>query len=943
MGYKTILLGLSLGDPHLPTGRATLPTYNPASLLRYLETFYGLGAPAVNRNALRIEQYRQLLTLHLEGSRKKPFYAATFAADPSATAEELLSRRDELLDGAWRLTTEATDAVPARLRVTLEVERLLLDEATGIDLLPGPADRLRSLMATLPEDRHPRLHILLNEPRDLLDPGTRRLLIALERRGDRVAPLPEPSVSAPTSDLCRWQRALCGGHNDKPTLSGDGSLILVRAQRETHIAAYLARALRRNPAWKPSALLTVRNQTLDNALVTEGLPSMGIPSDSLARPSLQVLKLVTAFLWEPIEVERIMEFVSLVSKPLHPRLAGRIAKFLSDTPGLFGPRWRGMIERFFREMKEYRAWNKEKLSRVRGEYEQWFERRRFDRSQAVPRTQLRMLFLRLREWALEERGNLRKADLHAERRPGEYSGLLVLYSQAQRAVELLDAQPEDALNYLAVERLVRTVYEPAPAQFSLEEKGALSPFFAPASAIRLPDGPAPDRILWWDFIENEPDYFFSRYNQEELRYLSERGVSISGPAERNALAIWQQRRPVLHASRQLILCLPERVDGAEVEPHPMLGDLEAAFAAGSLERITVRIDRAGEATGIPQLISPEFAEVPLLPLDPPVPHLAIDRLRAMGERAAESPTSMEALLFYPHKYVFRHALQLRGMPILSIASEARLRGNLAHRLIEQLLTDVDGDVERMTKDAVEDWIDTHSDRLFKNQGAVLLQYGQEPERIQFVRTMKKAAWALVYAIKENGWCVRGCEQAVYGDLETMGQGIRGRADLVLTRRKDGLNEVAIVDLKWQGKTAFENLLKNNRDVQLALYGDLAKKNQMRDEDDEPLYPQPDRIHAAYFLIRFGKLLSRNQLAFRQAVTVGDEQAASVYDDMLHRIRNTYGWRWGQFREGRLEVRCEATSGALDDAYVGTNWDELFEMETTDPPFDDYRSLIGLVR
>ncbi|MEL7163419.1 MAG: hypothetical protein AAFN92_21860, partial [Bacteroidota bacterium] len=70
----TIYLGLTFGNQRLlspPTDpRAAIMT--PADLLAYLETFYALGAPAVNRTALRTEQYRQVITTHL-ASATEPF------------------------------------------------------------------------------------------------------------------------------------------------------------------------------------------------------------------------------------------------------------------------------------------------------------------------------------------------------------------------------------------------------------------------------------------------------------------------------------------------------------------------------------------------------------------------------------------------------------------------------------------------------------------------------------------------------------------------------------------------------------------------------------------------------------------------------------------------------------------------------------------------------
>ena len=950
----TIYLGQTLADPQtLPPAPpvATDELYlNPTGLLAYLEGFYGLGVPNVNRTALRTEQYRQLLQADLEqrtaAGAPAPFYAASFAADTAATAAELLSRRDELLEAGYALHRPAP-AAPERLAVLHDLEALLLDDRYDFRLLAGRADRLNTLLTALPEDRHPRLRVRLNEPRHLMGPGTRRLLAALERVGDEVAALPEPTPTDAATDLGRWQRLLTEREAPRQ-LSADGSLLLIRAERETHIAAYLARLLRDNPNWRPGALLTVRNQTLDNALLAEGLPSLGVPSTSLARPSLQVLKLITTFLWTPLEVDRIMEFVSLVTKPLHWRLANRIAVFLADTPGLFGPRWFAMVEGFFSDMEEKRNWPKSRLAAVRAQYENWFRRRRYNRNERVPKNDLRGLLNDLREWALEEFSEARSPAGGAATEP---TGLLVLAAQTLRAMELLDARPETDLSYLEVERLVRTVYEPAPVQFQPREAGALPVTFAPASALKTPRGAELERLLWWDFIEHEPDYFFSRFYPEELAYLADAGVALAGPDLRNDLLTWSQLRPVLHPRRQLVLCLPNRVDGSPVEAHPLLGDLEAAFGEEALERITVRIDEAGhEHPVLAGQRTPRFAGVPVRPLARPVPTLTLARPGAVTERDPETPTALEDMLYYPYKWVFRHQLELKKTPILSIAAENRLRGNLSHLFIEQLLNQL-GTLPRTegkyTAGAVHDWIDANAGRLLASQGAVLLEYGQEPERVQFVRTMKYAAWSLVHYIQENGWRVRGSEESVVGELERMGgANVRGRADLILERggAEGRPYEVTVVDLKWRGKTVFRNLLRNAKDVQLCLYAEFISQNRAG-EEGATVHPAPDRVHTAYYVIRDALMLARNELAFANIETVrgNDDEAGVVQAETLRKIRATYNWRWEQFREGTVEIRCTDTLGDLEDLYEAVDKDALLEMADDDARFDDYRSLIGLVR
>ncbi len=928
-----LYFGLSFSGPLLPeppaqsTGELFL---DYPGLIRYLERFYALSQSSANRDALRTEQYRQVLQHRLEdGDRKVPFYAASFQADKIATAEELLSRRDELLEHGYRLDRPAEEHTPERIAVLHELEALVLGPDTGYSLLPGMADRLNRLLAALHSRSHPSLNILIQEPEELLPGGVKRLLHALKSSGDQIEFVQDGEPAPGGLDLHRWQTRLSKVAAGEPPssplqLTGDGSLVLLRAERETHLAAYLARIIRDNADWRPGVLMTVRNQTLDNALIMEGLPSMGIPSTSLARPSLQVLKLVTAFLWEPVEVERIMEFVSLVSKPLERRLGQRLAVHLADTPGLFGGRWIYTVDEAFREMKD-RGFSAARLRRAREQYDFWFRRRRYPREGRVPKGEVRSLFVFLRNWALE-----------AYEDNQENSGLLVLSAQSERATELLDAQPETDLSYLEVERLVRTIYQPAPTQFQPPEQGTLPVSFAPGAITRLSSSPQGQlqRLVWWDFVETDPTYFFSRYYPPELEYLRGQNCQLVSPEQRNRLRHWQNLRPLLYTAKQLVLCIPNRVDGNETEAHALMGDLEASFTEVSLRSVTIHIDEAGQPNDLLRELSlPGFAPVPIRELASPVPLLHISRPEALRPRDKETPSSMDDLLYYPHKWLFRHQLQLKPTPILSIASENRLRGNLSHLFVEQLLRDIAAENREWSREEVAEWIDNNFARLLRQQGAVLLEYGQEPERVQFLITMKKSAWTLVGYIQQNGWQIRGSEAEIQGELTEMGgQAIHGRADLVLDRDRNGLRETAVVDLKWRGKTVFRNLLRNGSDIQLALYAEFLRQT------------GSERVHTAYYILRDARMICRNELAFEGADTVAvEEDYLDVQKDTLAKIRNTYDWRWEQFADGKLEVRCEQTVGDLEDAYLGLAHDDLLYMKEDTSPFDDYQSLIGLIR
>ncbi|MGB3546505.1 MAG: PD-(D/E)XK nuclease family protein [Saprospiraceae bacterium] len=919
----TFHLGLCFDEnplPRPPDGRLDDHYGGPRELLRLLEGYYGLQQPRENLAHLRTEAYRQVLAAHLAEMDANAFYAASFTADAPATAEDLLDRRDELIAAGWNLLAAAgTAGLPARLATLAACEQRLYDCTTRAEeplFFPaGEADRLARLLPRLTDVRHPALHIFLHEPAELLPPALGRLLNTLAAADNRctIEQLPEPAAPTGQTDLDQWRRRLRGEQTggEKPTLRGDGSLLLVAAHRETHIAAWLAALLRRNTQWRPDVLMTVKNQTLDSALVCEGLPSMGVQSTSLARPSLQVLKLVPTFLWEPADVQAILQFVSLVVKPLNPHLGRAIATQLAAEPGLFGDGWFRMLNRFFEdELPRIRLYEGDlDPEEIRRQYEFWFRRPRYSLRERAPKADVRSLFSYLHQWALQ---TYEAAGSSAN------PTLLVLAAQAQRIVDLLDLLPEDSLGYLDVERVVRTIYEPAPAQFQPAAQGRLEPTWKAGSI----HGPV-DELIWWDFIAGEPDYFFSRWYPTEREFLAERGVPLQTPARRNDLLNWHRRRPVLHCSGRLLLCLPNNVDGTAVEPHPLLGDLEAAF--GDLSPITFSVDEnEGAAAALEFFQRPGFQRPPARPLPLPRPFTTLAPCRRLAPREQETTTSLLRLLHYPHQWVFSYGLRLRPLSLLSISAGNRLFGNLAHRVIERMLEEKD---LAWTRPACHAWIDDNIQRLLEREGATLLEYGREPERVQFIQKMKSASWGLVQQLKAAGWSVRKAEQEVSGTFG--GINLRGRADLVIERE----NECAVIDLKWRGRSFYEKMVQSGDDLQLMLYSEL-------------LGQAGSPAATAYFILHRGSLVTRDPGLFNGIPIVsGNDTPAAVRTATLARTRATLQWRTTQLAAGRIELRNGTTAPDLEDIYEDENLDilALLEPKTEDDRFDDYRTLVGLVK
>lgn len=903
-----IFFGLGLDDAVYPLPSQSVGGWDycgPQKLLLVLESHLGIIGHPPENEYLRIEQYRQALAAHLERN-PRVFFKASFEADQFATATKLLAMRDELLLAAWNFVADS--ASPDRLAQVAEIERFF--EQADRKLAFGFADRFVSVLQHLDHRQQPIRLIHVVENFALLPDYLQKLLKKLESKGAILHQL-NTTAAEGTTDLAQLQQTLQYSSesekrtNHKHILRGDGSLLIIRSKHDSDLAAYLAQLLRQNPGLRPACLIPNKNRSLDIAGVQEGLPSMGIPATSLARPTLQVLKLVTVFLWNPVDPFKIMEFVSLAMKPLEEELANRIAVLMAQTPGLRSDRWIATINTYFEELEQRALTDRSiNLDEIRFQYRFWFERRRYDIARTVPKEEVMEIFNYLYRWARQQ----------FEEKDSKNNSLLVLREQAKRIHDLLDTLPETQLTHLELERTVRTIYEPTPILFSEQQLGAFPHIHQPNAFLE-----DADTLLWWNFTLAEPVHFFSRWYQSERDYLAGKGLRLGSPANENKLLIWQRRQPILRTKKQLILAIPQMVEGTAVHPHPLFGNLEATFS--NVNDIIFDIDTgAGKAVFAQYFQLPEKIKLPHRRLGKPRPFLKVEAKERLSAREEETFSSLEALFYYPYQWVFRHKIKLSKSSILSIVKDTTLMGNLAHGFFERLLQQ---DLQQLSKAQVEKWIEAEAPALLAREGAVFLLYGREPERVAFVKKIKFAAWSLVNLIQKNGWRVVATEKELEGKF--LGIPINGRADLVL--EKNG--ELAVIDLKWRGARWRAETIKNETDLQLVLYSKLLT-------DDHTW------AHTAYFIIENGKLIARNNQAFKEANAVSPEsEHVQVHERILARMQATYAWRLEQLKEGKVEVRCQQTQLDLEEMYQHQLLD-LLEMRSEDAPFDDYRTLINLI-
>ena len=721
----------------------------------------------------------------------------------------------------------------------------------------------------------------------------------------------------------------------RSAFQNDGSLLLLKAENAFEAAHFIAKLLKANTGFRPACFLPVKDHQLDLACRQEGLPGMGILSSSLARPSLQILKLLPTFLWHPLDPFRILEFVTLPAKPLHDDLASAIAGHVSQKPGTFSDSWEKMVRRFFAQYTEgLSAGSEKELRTVRKQYRLWFQRNTYNRREEVPIREIIEMYRYLSEWAQEMAKTTESA-------------FNVLREQANRVCELLERFPQDSgLDFLTLERIIRTVYEPSPLRFGNEESGHL-PYFHQAGAVNTDI----DTLLWWNFNRHEEANEALRWYPHEMEYMQSIGCPLERREQKNARRYWQQCLPVISCRKQLILVCPANIHGRSAFPHAFHDILISAFT--NTETIICDIHGTNVSTVLQSsgFRLSQKIQLPISPILDTQPFIGLEKPAHENLNSPQAITRLERLIYYPHTWFFRQVTKLRKSSLFSIVPENTMLGNLAHRFLELLL---ENGIEHSDRTQVHAFIEEHAMQVFRSEGAVLLMYGKEPERQAFLTKIKDAAWTLVSTIQRNHWKIVGVEIPNVGNVS--GIHVKGKADLLLQRG----DELLLVDFKWRGARRRQQELRNKEDLQLVLYGSVAPSIPLKGEEQPakkeekqparkgeglpavsipPFDPNGKWVHTAYFIISESLFIARNTMAIKECIAVAPQaDHHDINKEIYQCIEKTLQWRKQQLAQGMIEIRTAQTAPDLDEIY-GEELMELLEMKGDDFRFDDYATLV----
>lgn len=552
----------------------------PEELLRWLETQLGLG-PSRDGESHRIACYARRVD-----AAAVETIAESITADRWEAAAVLLRRRDALRMGGWDGGPIPVDCSVVQAIAEIEAEQGGILCRRGDMSTYGEAERLDEITNALDcGQRLPPHRVVLLEPLEHWPWRWQRVIERLEHAmaEDRVP------QSERTSSLGLLQRAAMAG--EITDIVPDASLAWVNIPGAMSAVEYVAAILLEDDSSCGETVIACADPAMrlrmDHRFSAVGLPTTGVAVSHDASPAFQVLPLAIEMGFHSVSPEQLLDFLQLPIGPMPRSVSRRLARALSDQPGLGSECW----ETAWGELCSAES---DPDGMVQPLLEQWLPRggQTDDLNGVVSDDTLQLETLLKRcamvsSWAREEASRMAAARPH--RPPALSLNLGAAADQAEAVAELLQEERETSavstISRSQLAQILRATRHGGPRFQPFEREEGAARIVATPADIREPY----DRLIWIGGWEDPPPA--SPWSASVVQQLNAAGIMLE-PGEN-----LQQARE----SRQR--------DGVALIRHRCLliqSDANDSLATSSvwlhLESCLAGVGRGRRAVGIQKLV-----------------------------------------------------------------------------------------------------------------------------------------------------------------------------------------------------------------------------------------------------------------------------------------------------------------------------------------------------
>lgn len=691
---------------------------------------------------------------------------ASFQLDPWSSAKQLLALRDELILNGWN----GVDASGERMKALAQLE------ASILPLAPGVPERLKMVLAELEKFSFPDT-LTLQDDFSLLPFFWQKVILQLEKCGMKIVQLPPPEGKTP-------------------------QIIKVTANNEFALAVELARFLSAGDNKRTALICEGKSAVLDGVLHRFGKGMIGNDQASRWRESLQILPLWLETMWKPFVPQRFMELLTLPDSPIPKVVARNLIGALQKAPGIGGKEWQEAWQKTFDTIREnkYGFYEDveaecEKISAL----QDFLEKDCFNSDTGV----LESTLIKRCEY-LEKR-----LAVQVEKNPA--LGIVVSHIQTLKKIAI----GKGLINKVSLARMLDSIVSTGTAPDFCRSQVTDFAVFSHPGMIRGDF----DTVLWWNCVDKN-DSGNTHWTDEEILLQPGYDRARRRKLESNA---WQRAKAL--AKKELIVFLPQTIEGEEVYPHAMLDEPEIvkikAVNAHSL------VDADGnwglgsrkKHLQTAEEFAPETADCIEANNISPVRRLSYSQLNTF--------------LSCPLQWFLQDYLDLKMPPAMTLPTGGQMLGTLAHKVIEILYSGK----EKISADAARDDAGRIFDSLVPEMAAELMLDGRSVERRRYRKILIEAVYSLVQEINKRNLLVKASEKQLDGSFE--GIDFIGFCDLYL---EDAGGKAFVIDMKWSTSGYYERNLKNNKALQLATYSWLLAPEEMDIQCAYYLFPKQQIIH-----------------------------------------------------------------------------------------------------
>lgn len=828
-----------------------LPAIGTKGLLSLLERELGLYRDFPS-SQVRLKCYLESLFEY----KVATFYTASLTKNKYQVAEKLLAYRDTLILLGWH---NAMSNQPERLQAFSEVEKIF--QLKGDDYI-GEADRWNLVLEQLTPEKISHLHI---EEINLLD-KIEYLPPYLQKVFDYLKDIIVYTEISGKQDIIEnnlsiFKDAISSSYKGSiidstiklNSLEDDKSLILLQFNTTLELNDAMA-------FWADETehlFLCKDNVDFDYSLLSFNKTASGSYQNQAQPQIIQVFKLVLPAITGRFNTNTFLSFLQLKYSPLPFDMKIKLLECFTEQPGIGNERWNEVIADFVNDVDQKEAKENELIVKLFLQFE------KLDNENSIRKAKSILSYLG--KWSMKMVNSFGENNLQEQ--------FLYIAQMCEDTLALI--QEEQDLNNVI--KAFNQTYNPKTFLNYSKQVGSpdcLSDYNMIASNCNK-------TVVQLDFYGNQTPLNPAQFLlEEEIIFLK---ANSAYHKEYQKLYFDQLLSGLSHINKQLILCY---VSQNEIEKHPFHIRLETLFKDYS-DKIVLKINTPEDLKSI----DANFLERGILSknkqieLPQAVPYLSLDFANQFQKRITESASSIEKLIQYPFEWVVDYVLRLKPTRVASIPVGNQLKGNIAHKISENLLNEAKA---RNTYPIIisSEQMEQEFQKVIEQEGMHFLQEENRFDFTLFKKQFFESFENLISLINDNNFTIIACEQplSIESDcyLPALDLNVRGFIDLVLQDRN---GKPFIIDMKWTySDKKYRQKLTDEEAIQLSLYAAALK--------------YLDGNSCGYYLFNQNTFLSTAKLEGKNIELINCDFSNSI---VLDKINESLAIRWNEFKQGQIEI------------------------------------------